>query len=359
MAGNRPPIPENIRAEILREARHHCSVCPESLVLEMAHIVPFSKTNDHSPENLICLCPNCHAKADLRKWGESELRYYKKNPWVLRVADVINHEQKVAEIGVVDRRDVVIVIQGKAADFNDIDRFNVKNVVAHTLKMNPDDIKIKGVEDGSVIITLSLPTPSALELVEIWHHEPDSLRSSFSGYVLENVRPTDLDASSIAQREECFQRFSAPKPEFGLGGSVQVVHSRSGDTVYFFGPRVGSDYGHSRSDFSVVSVLLEVLRILWDWRLWLMVSSHVVILFLTIYSKSMTNVFISVVACFITWLYLSWRSGYEISRLFPAFDFWRRKVYRESSSERVGVVLMAKPNRVRSAAVKALRRFQR
>ncbi|MCX6923466.1 MAG: NACHT domain-containing protein, partial [Verrucomicrobia bacterium] len=52
--------------------------------LERAHIVPWSQKRQHHAENLICLCANCHSRADHERWGPKTLRGYKRMPWVLR-----------------------------------------------------------------------------------------------------------------------------------------------------------------------------------------------------------------------------------------------------------------------------------
>jgi hypothetical protein len=54
------------------------------LPLERAHIIAWSRSKDHSAENLLCLCANCHGRADTEKWGEETLRQYKQQPWVIR-----------------------------------------------------------------------------------------------------------------------------------------------------------------------------------------------------------------------------------------------------------------------------------
>ena len=85
---NRPKIPEKIKRRIYRESGHQCSVCGTGTSLDIAHIVPWSETQDHSYENLICLCPTCHRQADNdSKWTQEDLRWYKQNPWVNRPRD--------------------------------------------------------------------------------------------------------------------------------------------------------------------------------------------------------------------------------------------------------------------------------
>jgi type I restriction enzyme R subunit len=80
---NRPEIPKAVKEELLFEVRHRYAVDCEPVSLEMAHIIPWCKTQDNSPANLIVLCANCHTRCDAGKWSESELRKYKQHPCAL------------------------------------------------------------------------------------------------------------------------------------------------------------------------------------------------------------------------------------------------------------------------------------
>jgi type I restriction enzyme R subunit len=83
MPKSRPAIPAETKREVLFEARHHCAVCCEGLPLEYAHIIPWRDTQDHSAENLIALCANCHERADKENWGARYLKKYKQDPCIL------------------------------------------------------------------------------------------------------------------------------------------------------------------------------------------------------------------------------------------------------------------------------------
>ncbi len=80
----RPRIPADMEQQILIEAGHRCAVCGEPLPLDRAHIIPWHKSKEHKVEDLICLCPNCHRRADAENWGQGTLREYKLRPWVVR-----------------------------------------------------------------------------------------------------------------------------------------------------------------------------------------------------------------------------------------------------------------------------------
>src|SRR6185436_15630914 len=84
MPQNRPRIPADVERQVLIEAGHRCAVCGAELPLERAHIIAWSRSKDHSIGNLLCLCANCHGRADTESWGEETLRQYKQRPWVIR-----------------------------------------------------------------------------------------------------------------------------------------------------------------------------------------------------------------------------------------------------------------------------------
>jgi type I restriction enzyme, R subunit len=84
MPQNRPSIPADVERQVMIEAGHRCAVCGSELPLERAHIIPWSRSRDHSFENLVCLCANCHERADKEKWDQKTFEEYKKRPWVIR-----------------------------------------------------------------------------------------------------------------------------------------------------------------------------------------------------------------------------------------------------------------------------------
>lgn len=57
----RPSIPADLRRRVLVEAGHRCAIptC-RAIMTDVHHIVPWEECQEHSYENLISLCPNCH-----------------------------------------------------------------------------------------------------------------------------------------------------------------------------------------------------------------------------------------------------------------------------------------------------------
>ncbi|MCP5450830.1 MAG: HNH endonuclease, partial [Gammaproteobacteria bacterium] len=63
MATKRKPIKVDIKHQVLHESGYKCSnpVCRTILTLDIHHLEYVSKNGDNTPDNLLALCPNCHA----------------------------------------------------------------------------------------------------------------------------------------------------------------------------------------------------------------------------------------------------------------------------------------------------------
>ncbi|MFI5300010.1 MAG: HNH endonuclease [Polyangiales bacterium] len=62
-ADARPPIPEPLRRAVLVEAGHRCAIptCRQ-IPVDVHHITDFAKVREHTFDNLIVLCANCHRR---------------------------------------------------------------------------------------------------------------------------------------------------------------------------------------------------------------------------------------------------------------------------------------------------------
>ena len=81
----RPAIPQATKDAVLVESGHRCSIptCQTTTPIEFAHIVPWVTSQDHSPDNLIVLCANCHALQEKGHISRNALRKYKNNLKIL------------------------------------------------------------------------------------------------------------------------------------------------------------------------------------------------------------------------------------------------------------------------------------
>lgn len=77
---SRPSIPAELKRRVLCEAGHRCAIhtCRQ-IEVDIHHIVPWSKRQEHKYENLIALCPNCHRMAEKGGIDRKSLRIYKAN----------------------------------------------------------------------------------------------------------------------------------------------------------------------------------------------------------------------------------------------------------------------------------------
>lgn len=80
MPDSRPAIPVELKRIILVEAWHRCAIptCRATQV-EIAHIVPWAEVKEHTYENLITLCPNCHTRFDRGEMDRKSMLMYKDN----------------------------------------------------------------------------------------------------------------------------------------------------------------------------------------------------------------------------------------------------------------------------------------
>lgn len=98
MAERRPDVPRAMEREVLVEAGHRCAIptCGAETT-EIAHIVPWATVREHTFDNLIALCPNCHTRFDKGQIDRQSMLRYKANLSVVsgRYGDL---EQRVLRV---------------------------------------------------------------------------------------------------------------------------------------------------------------------------------------------------------------------------------------------------------------------
>ena len=77
---DRPAVPTALKRAVLVEAGHRCAIptC-RATTTEIAHIVPWAEVQEHTFENLIALCPNCHTRYDKGEIDRRSMLMYKRN----------------------------------------------------------------------------------------------------------------------------------------------------------------------------------------------------------------------------------------------------------------------------------------
>ena len=157
MPQNRPAIPKEIERAILVESGHRCAACCEPTPLERAHIIPWSKVKEHKVENLICLCANCHQRADNEPWDQKTLHEYKKNPCVTRrlIAE-LSQDRLNAEAQVLFDVDLETFI---------LEQERIKAAIACFTEINQTSVRIKVVKVQSVLAIIEMPKFAAQDFV--------------------------------------------------------------------------------------------------------------------------------------------------------------------------------------------------
>lgn len=193
----RPQIPAGVEHEVLFESGHRCAVCGEPCPLERAHIIPWCKSHEHRPEDLICLCANCHQRADNEKWGEAVLRKYKQNPWVLRRSS----ERKSPTVKIIE-----IEIKMKLSEFSGKEEI-LKYALSAFLGISPQEVVITSIKEGSVKITIELPGDLGSELLKAHENEDSELDRALSSFGSPDIRQLGFymigNADTLTHVENC------------------------------------------------------------------------------------------------------------------------------------------------------------
>jgi uncharacterized protein len=157
MPENRPAIPKDIERAILVESGHRCAACCDPTPLERAHIIPWSKVKEHKVENLICLCANCHQRADTEPWDQKTLQEYKKFPCVMRKLEI---ERSLNDL----KAEAVVLFDCDLETFL-AEQERIKAAIACYEEINQASVRIKVVKANSVLAIIEMPKEATQNLV--------------------------------------------------------------------------------------------------------------------------------------------------------------------------------------------------
>lgn len=81
MPQDRPSIPRPMQRALKEESGYRCAIptCGQTAALQLAHIEPWAKIQEHTFDNLIVLCAICHARFDSGEMPKSSILQYKRN----------------------------------------------------------------------------------------------------------------------------------------------------------------------------------------------------------------------------------------------------------------------------------------
>lgn len=161
----RPAIPTELKRRILMEAGYRCAIPTCRFpITENAHIVSWAESQEHSYENLIALCPNCHTLFDSGRIDRAAIVAYKKK--LIFLNDVYSR----FELDVLDhlKSHKRALIPGELL----IKRLIDEGIVAHE-----EEIMIQGFGDGEDILGIFsvVLTDKGRRLLDDWSKVDETL----------------------------------------------------------------------------------------------------------------------------------------------------------------------------------------
>ena len=233
---NGPAIPAEIAREVLIESGHRCAVCGAGCPLERAHIIPWHKSREHKAEDLICLCANCHQRADLEKWGEKTLREYKRRPWVMR-----QYENMDSRPGPTSK----VTIELELEHLDEKNQRLLQYAIASFLETSPNTVRIASIERGSVKVTIELPTESAERLLNAYKRNDSELVKYLAPLVLVDLHREEAGRERIqeAEMQASLQRFQGLYEQ----GEQHLQRREWEEAIEVFLEIVGLDAGYKDS----------------------------------------------------------------------------------------------------------------
>ncbi len=96
----RKAIPKDIKDKLLVDSMHRCCLCPQhENITDLHHIIPISQRGSNVEDNLMVVCPTCHAKIHRirTRYTVKQLRMYKER-WIERCAKGIPVEMLVPSL---------------------------------------------------------------------------------------------------------------------------------------------------------------------------------------------------------------------------------------------------------------------
>ena len=199
---NRPAIATETKRKVLHESCHRCAVCGFGLSIELAHIIPWRTSKDHSTENLIALCATCHEMADSQKWKSKDFESYKKQPWALR-------QHTPQPMSAPQKAMVDLILARDAADMGEYQRVQLVQMVAAYAGVMVSEVKLVAVAPTtSSLIRLELPRSAAERVILGFQSEDPRLVSFLDDFAHAGPVPTEKQVSP-----------------FGLDGGIKLIET--------------------------------------------------------------------------------------------------------------------------------------
>jgi hypothetical protein len=121
-------------------------------------------------ENLICLCANCHQRADQEAWNERSLKEFKERPCVQRQNTSAPVQPRTHQVEIIIAKDFV--------EFDEYQEAILRHALANFLRVSVEAIKIIAKMPGSTRLVISLPQGAADLLLAAYKANGPMLQSA-------------------------------------------------------------------------------------------------------------------------------------------------------------------------------------
>lgn len=186
---HRPAIPKETERQILVECGHRCAACGEPTPLERAHIISWSKTEDHSPENLVCLCANCHQRSHIEKWGMKTLQEYKRQPWVNRRYKIVDREPTT---------NIEVLIEIEYEKFGEPESAFLTSALSAIGQVSPRTVKIVGKKKrSSVKVIVQMPSLASKKVLDSFEQENSLFKELTYPLIISEIRQVKMYVGTI------------------------------------------------------------------------------------------------------------------------------------------------------------------
>ena len=205
---DRPAIPVPVQRQVLHQSCHRCAVCGFGLSIELAHVIPWRTTADHSAENLIALCATCHEMADKQKWNNKDFEVYKKEPWALRTNT--GKPTSASQKAMVD-----FILARDAEEMGDFQRLQLVQMVAAYAGVMIGEVRVVAVApSNSALIRLELPREAAERVILGFQAQDPKLISFLDEFAFPQG---DVYSQKAAQGIE--------RARFGPDGGIKLIET--------------------------------------------------------------------------------------------------------------------------------------
>jgi type I restriction enzyme R subunit len=205
---DRPAIPVETQRDLLFECRYRCACDCEPVSLEKAHIIPWSKTKDHSFDNLVVLCANCQTRADTEKWPVSQLKRFKDSPYALE-------RDRILPVSPDQKAMIDMIAAAPVDSMTDKQRTRLVRMTAAYADVSVDSIRVVDVAPtNSSLVRIEMPRSAAERVILGFQSQDPRLISFLDDFA---SPPGELYVQKVADGNEV--------PLLGPDGGIKLIET--------------------------------------------------------------------------------------------------------------------------------------